>query len=286
MARSNHPGVHPTAIITGEVILHEGVQIGPYAVLEGPITIGAGTVIGPHVHLLGPLVIGQGNRIGSGCVLGGAPQHLGYRGEATQVVIGDQNIFREHVTVHRALAPGTGAGTGMTRIGHRNLFMVGSHVAHDCHIGDDCILANGALLAGHVQLGDRALISGNSAVHQFCRIGRLALLSGVSAVSQDIPPFWVMQRHNEVCGVNVIGMRRAGFSAAEIQAIRRLFTLLYRQRWPISQLLHEYRQHAESSPAVREVLEFIASSRRGIPGPHRYRGAQEPTSEETSRSAA
>jgi UDP-N-acetylglucosamine acyltransferase len=285
MSRPNKPGIHPTAIVSSEAILEDEVRIGPYAIVEGPVTIGAGTVVGPYVHLIGPLTIGRNNQIGTGCVLGGAPQHLGYRGEPTQIIIGDGNIFREHVTVHRALPQGTGQGSGVTRIGHRNLFMVGSHVAHDCTIGDECILANGALLAGHVTLADRVLISGNSAVHQFCRIGRLALLSGVSAVSQDIPPFWVMQRHNEVCGVNVIGMRRAGLSTADIQAVRHLFTLMYRQRLPLSVLLQQNTHLAETSPAVREVLEFIRTSQRGIPGAHRYRGSDEP-SLEAHRSAA
>lgn len=286
MTSSNHARVHPTAVLGPDVVLEEGVQIGPYAVLEGPITIGAGTVIGPHVHLLGPLVIGRNNQIGTGCVLGGAPQHLAYRGEATRVVIGDGNIFREHVTVHRALPPGTGAGSGITRIGHRNLLMAGSHVAHDCIVANECVLANGALLAGHVQLDDRVLISGNSAVHQFCRVGRLALLSGVSAVSQDIPPFWIMQRHNEVCGVNVVGMRRAGLSTEDIQAVRRLFASIYRQRLPLSLILQQCSGDAETSPAVREVLEFIRSSQRGIPGPHRYRGVEPSAVDEPSRSAA
>lgn len=275
----NRSGVHPTAIVSSEAVLGDDVRIGPYAIVEGPVIIGAGTVIGPYVHLIGPLTIGCNNQIGTGCVLGGAPQHLGYRGETTQIIIGDSNIFREHVTVHRALPQGTGHGSGVTRIGHRNLFMVGSHVAHDCTIGDECVLANGALLAGHVTLADRVLISGNSAVHQFCRIGRLALLSGVSAVSQDIPPFWIMQRHNEVCGVNVIGMRRAGLPTADIQAVRHLFTLMYRQRLPLSVLLEQNSQLAEASPAAQEVLEFIRTSQRGIPGAHRYRGSDEPTIE-------
>jgi len=285
MNRSNSVEIHPTAIISSEAVVEENVRIGPYTIVEGPVAIGAGTVIGPHAHLIGPLRIGRNNQIGTGCVLGGAPQHLGYRGEATDIVIGDGNIFREYVTVHRALPQGTGHGSGVTRIGHRNLFMVGCHVAHDCTIGDDCILANGALLAGHVTLADRVLISGNSAVHQYCHVGRLAMLSGVSAISQDIPPFWVMQRHNEVCGVNVIGMRRAGLSTSDIQAVRHLFSLIYRQRLPLSVILQQNHQLVEHSSAVREVLDFIRSSRRGIPGSHRYRGAVEANSDAQSSAA-
>src|SRR5262249_17084268 len=158
------------------------------------------------------LTLGANNEVGTGAVLGGAPQHLGYKGEATSIEIGDNNVFREHTTVHRAMpAPG---GTGVTRIGHRTFFMAGSPVAPDCSVGNDAILANSALLGGHVTLGDRAFISGNSAVHQFCRVGRLAFLSGASASSKDIPPFFVMQAINIVRGLNLVGMKRAGVPPA------------------------------------------------------------------------
>ena len=221
--------IHPTAIVSPEAQIAEDVRIGPFVVIDGPVQLGTKTVIHPHAHLIGPLTMGANNEVGSGVVLGGAPQHLAYKGEPTTIAIGDGNIFREHSTVHRGMPIGTGPGTGITRIGNRNLFMAGSHAAHDCVIGNDCLFANGAALGGHVEVGDRALISGNSAVHQFCRVGRLAFLSGASATSKDMPPFWVMQDVNGVRGVNTIGMRRAGMMATEIQAVRRAFLVHLRR---------------------------------------------------------
>lgn len=266
------PQVHPTAVVSEAAELAPGVRVGPYVVIEGPVRVGPGTVLRPYVHLIGPLTLGANNDVGTGTVLGGAPQHLGYHGEPTDLVIGDGNVFREHVTVHRGMPVASG-GTGVTRIGDRNLFMVGSHVAHDCIVGNECVFANSAVIGGHVQVGDRALLSGNSAVHQFCRVGRLALLSGASATSKDIPPFWVMQDVNTVCGVNTIGMRRAGMPAAEIQAVRRAFALLYREGLTISQALARVEAELGSFAAVRELVQFIRSSKRGICGPHRFRSA-------------
>jgi UDP-N-acetylglucosamine acyltransferase len=270
MPRTDPALIHPSAVISADAALAENVRVGPFAVIEGAVTVGPGTIIRAHAHLIGPLTLGSDNEVGTGAVLGGAPQHLAYRGEPTALVIGDGNIFREHVTVHRAMPVGTGPGTGLTRVGDRNLFMAGSHAAHDCVVGNDCIFANGAALGGHVQVGDRALISGNSAVHQFCRVGRLALLSGASASSKDIPPFWVMQEINTVCGVNTIGMRRAGLPTSEIQAVRRAFALIYKDRLPIPAALLRMEAELGQFAAVRELVAFIRSSKRGVCGAHRF----------------
>ena len=267
MSSPASPLIHPTAVISAEAVLAADVRVGPGAVIEGPVTLGPGCTVDAHAHLIGPLTAGQNNQIGSGAVLGAAPQHLAYRGEPTLIEIGDGNSFREHTTVHRGMPVGVGPGTGVTRIGSHNLFMVGSHVAHDCVVGDHGIYANCALLGGHVVTGDRVLLSGNSAVHQFCRVGRLALLSGASATSKDIPPFWVMQDVNRVCGVNVIGMRRAGVPSAEIQAVRRAFRVIYMERQTIPAALLRIEAEMGSVPAVREVIDFIRSSKRGICGP-------------------
>lgn len=269
MPRPALPNAHPTALISEEAALPPDVKIGPFAVIEGPVTVGPGCVIGPHVHLSGPLKIGENNQIGTGAVLGGPPQHLGYKGEPTAIEIGDGNIFREHVTVHRAMP--IPAGSGVTRIGHRNFFMAGSHVAHDCVIGNDVILANAALLAGHVTVGDRAFISGNSAVHQFCRVGRVAFLSGASASSKDIPPFFVMQEINIVRGLNLVGMKRAGIPPAERVAIRKAYRILYLTKPALTLPLALLRIEAElgAFAAVRELVEFIRTSKRGICGSHR-----------------
>jgi UDP-N-acetylglucosamine acyltransferase len=269
MPRPALPNAHPTALISDDAVLPPDVKIGAFAVIEGPVTVGPGCTIGPHAHLRGPLALGSNNDVGTGAVLGGAPQHLAYKGEPTAVEIGNGNVFREHVTIHRGMpAP---AGTGVTRIGHRNFFMAGSHVAHDCAVGDDVILANSALLAGHVTVGDRAFISGNSAVHQFCRVGRVAFLSGASASSKDIPPFFVMQEINIVRGLNLVGMKRAGVPPAERVAIRKAYRILYLTRPALPLPLALLRIEAElgAFAAVRELVEFIRTSKRGICGPHR-----------------
>lgn len=258
---------HPTAVVSADATLAADVKVGPYAVIDGLVTLGPGCVVGAHVHLIGPLNVGAGNTFGTGAVIGGPPQHLAYAGEPTLVQIGTGNSFREHVTVHRGMPTGVGPGTGSTRIGDGNLFMAGSHVAHDCRVGSHGIFANNALLAGHVETGDRVLLSGNSAVHQFCRVGRLALLSGASASSKDIPPFWVMQDVNRVCGVNVVGMRRAGVPTAEIQAVRRAFRMIYLQRQPIPAALLKIEAECGDLPAVRELVAFVRASKRGICGP-------------------
>lgn len=270
------PLIHPSAVLSAEAKLADDVRVGPFVVIEGPVTLGPGCVVRPHAHLIGPLTLGSNNDIGSGSVLGGAPQHLGYRGEPTLTEIGNGNTFREHVTVHRGMPAGAGPGTGATRIGHDNLFMAGSHVAHDCRVGNNNLFANSAVIGGHVEVADRVFLSGNSAVHQFCRVGRLALLSGASASSKDIPPFWVMQEVNWVCGVNVIGMRRAGMPTAEIQAVRKAFKMIYRERLTVSAAVLRIEAELGHVPAVRELIDFIRSSKRGICGAARFdAGAEE-----------
>lgn len=261
------PQIHPTAIVSSEAAIAEDVQIGPFAVIEGSVALGPGSTVDSHARLIGPLNAGRGNAFGSFCLIGGAPQHTAYQGEPTLVEIGDGNTFREHTTVHRAMPRGAGPGSGVTRIGDGNLFMAGAHVAHDCVVGNHNIFANCALLGGHVETGDRVFLSGNSAVHQFCRVGRLAFLSGSSASSKDIPPFWVMQDVNRVCGVNVIGMRRAGVPTNEIQAVRRAFRSIYIERLTISAAVMRMEAEMGSIPAVRELIDFIRSSKRGICGP-------------------
>jgi UDP-N-acetylglucosamine acyltransferase len=259
--------IHPTALVSADATLADDVRVGPYAVIEGPVSLGSGCVVEAHARLIGPLTAGANNTFGGACVLGGPPQHTAYRGEPTGIQIGDSNTFREHTTVHRAMPLGVGPGSGTTVIGDGNLFMAGSHVAHDCRVGNLGIYANCALLGGHVETADRVFLSGNSAVHQFCRVGRLAFLSGSSASSKDIPPFWVMQDVNRVCGVNVIGMRRAGMPTAEIQAVRRAFRFIYIERVTIPVAVMRMEAELGGVPAVRELIDFIRLSKRGICGP-------------------
>lgn len=251
--------IHPTAVISPQAELAESVQVGPFAVIEGAVRLGPGCVLRPYVHLIGPLTMGRDNLVFSGCVLGEQPQHLRYSGEPTGTEIGDANVFREHVTVHRGT---TQAWT--TRIGNNNFFMAHAHVAHDCVVGNQCILANGALMGGHSILEDGVYLSGNSAVHQFARIGRLSLLSGLSASSKDVPPFTIIQHINCVMGVNVVGMRRAGITHDEIDAVRRSYHVLYRQGLTLPNGLQRIEQELGHVPVVQEMVSFIRRSTRGI----------------------
>jgi UDP-N-acetylglucosamine acyltransferase len=250
--------LHPTAVVSTEAVLADDVVVGPFAVIDGPVALGPGCVVGPHCHLIGELAVGANNRFHAGCVIGDAPQHLGYDGSPTRTEIGDGNTFREHVTVHRPM-PG-----GLTRIGSGNFLMANAHVAHDCAVGDGCVFANGAVIGGHATVGDRAFLSGNSAVHQFCRVGRLAMLSGTSAATQDIPPFWVVQGVNTCHGVNVVGMRRAGYSREEISAVRRAYRLLNKAGLTIRDAADRIEAEHGTLPAVTELVAFIRASKRGI----------------------
>jgi UDP-N-acetylglucosamine acyltransferase len=203
--------------------------------------------------------MGRDNLVYTGCVLGERPQHLKYADEPTGLEIGDCNQFREYVTVHRGTSHAV-----TTRIGDHNFFMINSHVAHDCQVGNHCVFSNGALLAGHCVVADHVFLSGNTAVHQFVRIGRLALLSGVSASSKDIPPFAIQQGFNLIAGVNVIGMRRAGISNARIDAVRTAYHLLFRGEELITHASAKVEQMLGTVDVVAELLTFIRQSQRGV----------------------
>jgi UDP-N-acetylglucosamine acyltransferase len=252
--------IHPTALIDGDALIAADVQIGAYAVIEGPVQVGAGCVIESHACLSGPLVMGQNNFVGHGSVLGKAPQHRGYRGEPTEVQIGDHNVFREFVTVHR----GTVQGNGVTVIGDRNMFMVGCHVGHDVRIGNGCTVVNNALLGGHVTLEDDCILSGHTAVQQRVRIGRLAMLGGTGGTSKDVPPFILQQGYNCVTGLNIIGIRRAGFCAQSIDALRQVFRILYREGRPLTSALELIEADHGQVAEVAELVNFIRTSRTGI----------------------
>jgi len=251
--------IHPTAIVSPQAILATDVQIGAYSVIENKVEIGPGCIIRPHTYLRGPLVLGCRNIVFSGAVLGEDPQHLKYQNEPTLLEIGDGNVFREHVTVHR----GTTA-SGTTRIGSDNFFMAGCHIAHDCRIGSRCIFANGALVAGHCIIEDGVYLSGNCAIHQFVRMGRLSLLSGVSATTKDVPPFILQQGMNIIVGVNVVGMRRNGMDAKQIEGVRHAFHILYRQGLTVPEALARIENELNKVPVVTEFIHFIRGSVRGI----------------------
>jgi UDP-N-acetylglucosamine acyltransferase len=266
MPRPDAPRIHPTAVVSAEARLADDVTVGPYTVIDGPVTLGPGCTVGPFVHLIGPLTMGRDNAIHTGCVIGGTPQHVAYKGEVTRVEVGDGNVFREQVVIHRGMPVADGTpGTGVTVIGNHNYLMSNSHLAHDCRVHNHTIFASGAVVGGHSEIHDQAFLSGNTAVHQFCRVGRLAMLGGTSAISQDLPPFWIVQGViNQVMGVNLVGMRRAGISREEIQAVRVAFKLINRSGLTIPQALDQIEATSGQLPAIRQLAEFIRSSKRGV----------------------
>jgi UDP-N-acetylglucosamine acyltransferase len=251
--------IHPTAVISPGVELGEDVEVGALAVIDGKIQIGAACVIRPGAYLYGRIAMGRGNVVYSGAVLGEQPQHLKYKGEPTSLEIGDFNTFREHVTVHRGTTHSM-----KTVVGSHNFLMAGCHVAHDCVIGDRCILTNGCLIAGHCVIENNVIISGNSAVHQFCRVGRLALLSGLSASTKDIPPFVIQQGIDCVSGVNLIGLRRAGFTTTQLAAVKEAFRILYRDGLVLPAALAKLECELGEVDVIQEMVHFLHGCTRGI----------------------
>ena len=259
--------IHPTAVIHPKAKLDATVQIGPYAIIDDGVELGAGCKVGPNVYLTGATRIGSGNQFFAGCVIGEAPQDLKYRGERTALRIGENNVFREHVTVHRSNKPGT-----ETIIGSNNFLMQHSHVAHNVELKDYVILAGGALLAGHVLVEDRAFISGNCVVHQFTRIGTLAMMRGGSAISKDLPPYTVARGENALCGLNTVGLRRAEISAEDRLELKKLYHTLFRNKVSFAEAVQKARESFRSEPA-RRMLDFLGKSTRGICG-ERNRGQE------------
>jgi UDP-N-acetylglucosamine acyltransferase len=251
--------IHPSAIIAPEAVIGDHVDIGAFVVIDGPVTLGPHCVVRPGAFLYGPLTMGRGNVVYSAAVLGEQPQHLKFAGEPTSLDIGDDNVFREHVTIHR----GTTASM-KTRIGSHNFFMVNSHVAHDCVIGNHCILTNGALVAGHCHLGDSVIISGNSVVHQHSRLGRLSMLCGISATSKDIPPFIMQQGGDNVVGINLIGMKRAGMSRDQVHAVREAFRILYREGLILPAAVAKLDKELGQVDVIQEMLSFLRGCTKGI----------------------
>ena len=257
--------IHSTAIIDLAAELDEAVSVGPYAVIGPGVRVGAGTRIGAHCVIDGPCTIGGDNDIRSHAVLGGAPQDMKYRGEPTSLQIGDRNTIHEFTTFNR----GTVQDAGVTRIGNDNWFMAYVHIAHDVQLGSHTVLANGATLAGHVQIGDWAIIGGLSGVHQFCKVGAHVMTGFQSHVSQDVPPFMTVAGNPlAVHGVNAEGLRRRGFSRERIASIRQMHKLLYREgltlenaREAIGSLMGTVEDGDEDAQAL---LDFLAVSARGI----------------------
>ena len=253
--------IHEGALVDAGARIGEGTTIGPFSVVGPEVEIGAGVRVGPHVVIEGP------TRIGDGCVfhpfasIGGPPQDLKYAGETTRLEIGPRNTFREGCTVNR----GTAGGGGLTTIGEGNLFMAQAHVAHDCRIGRGTIFANAATLAGHVTVGDYATVGAFSGVHQYCRIGEHAFIGGYSVITQDALPYALSVGNRAVShGINVIGLKRRGFSETAIAALRRSYRMLFRSKMPLSEAIASVETEMGTIPEVRVLLMFIQYSERGV----------------------
>jgi UDP-N-acetylglucosamine acyltransferase len=266
--------IHPSAIIHPKAKVDNTVSVGPHSVIDEGVELGANCVVGPNVYLTGLTQVGTHNIFFAGSVIGEAPQDLKYGGEPTRLVIGENNVFREHTTVHRSSKSGQA-----TRIGSNNFLMQHSHVAHDVQMGNHVILAGGALLAGFVTVQDRAFISGNCLVHQFTRVGTLALMQGGSAISKDLPPYTVARGHNGICGLNTIGLRRAGIPSTERLELKRVYQVLFRQARHFKTGL-ALAQKEFTGAAARVLIDFVAEAKRGICADVRHTLPEESESQE------
>ena len=256
--------IHPTAVVDATAVLAASVEVGPYAIVGAHVVIGARTTVGAHAVVQGPATIGEDNKIHPHAALGGPPQDLKYKGEPTELHVGNRNVFREFMTVHR----GTVGGHGKTVIGDDNLFMAYAHVAHDCVVGNRTVFANGASLSGHCTVEDDAILGGFVMVKQFLKIGRHAYIGGFTPVNRNVLPFvWTSsERETRAWKVNAIGLSRKGFSPETVEALQKAYRILHRHRHDHVAALAALGELAESAPDVRVLLDFITSSKAGIHG--------------------
>lgn len=246
--------VHPTAIVHDGAVLGPGVEVGPYCIVGPQVVLGEGVRLLSHVVVEGVTEIGAGSTLHAFSRLGGAPQHLGHKGEDTRLVVGTGNIIREGVTFNT----GTVAGGGLTQVGDNGLFMAGSHVAHDCVVGDNVVFANNATIGGHVTVGDFVFMGGLAAAHQFSRIGRYAFIGGVSAVTKDVIPFgsvWGVHAHLE--GLNLVGLKRRGFSRETINDLRSAYRLLFADEGTFQERVDDVARVFAHAEQVVEIIDFI-----------------------------
>jgi UDP-N-acetylglucosamine acyltransferase len=256
--------IHPTAIVDPSARIGAGVAIGAYSIVGADVEIGDGTSVGPHVVIEGRTRIGRDNRIFQFASLGAAPQDKKFAGEASELVIGDRNHIREFVTMHR----GTAGGGGVTRVGDDNWFLAYSHVAHDCRVGNHCVFSNNATIAGHVEVGDHVIASGFVGVHQFCRIGAHAFIGMGVLLSGDVPPFLMVAADADTQGrprgINSEGLKRRGFDAERIAAIKRAYRTIYVGGTPLSEARARLAEQARDSTDVAQMLAFIEASERAL----------------------
>lgn len=254
--------IHSRAVVSRSAKLGKGVTVGAYAFIGDGVVLGDGCIVHPHAVLQGPSKFGKKNVFSPFCAIGADPQDLTFRGERTELTVGDENAFRESVTVSR----GTKKGGGVTKIGSNNLFMAYSHIGHDCQIGSHVIFANAATLAGHVTIEDYASVGALSPVHQFCRVGRYAYIGASTVITQDVPPFSrvVTERATKSFGINSIGLERKGFSEERRRTLQKAFRLLLRAKMNTSQALAEIRKTLGQSADIVELIHFIETAERGI----------------------
>lgn len=268
-----HPGaqVHPTALVSEEATLEEGVIVGPRCTIEGPVRVAEGCRLLGDVHLRGDVEIGPRTIVYPYACVGYGPQHVKYGPDdpVGGVRVGAGGVIREHATIHASMYPGK-----HTTIGERIYMMVASHIGHDCLVGDDVIMCNGALLAGHCEIAPRVYISGNAAIHQFCRVGTGAMVVGGAGCNADVPPFCTLVAPNMLGGLNLVGMRRAGIPRAEITIARRAYREVFRKRFDRAEQIRILDRLGEDSAPVREMAAFVRGSKRGVlsgdgrPRPH------------------
>lgn len=256
------PEIHPSSVISPEARLADDVTVGAFSLVGAGVSVGAGTHLGPYTRIEGPVTIGERNTFYGNASIGGPPQDLKFKGERTELVIGNDNTFREFITLNR----GTAGGGGITTIGSNNFFMAYTHVAHDCHVGSSTIFANSATLAGHVEVGDFATVGAFSAVHQFCRVGEHAFIGGATICTQDVLPFvkTVGSRPAKTYGVNTIGLERKGFSKDAIEAINRAYRVLVRSKLRLDDALARIESELALYPETRYFAEFVRASKRGV----------------------
>lgn len=257
--------IHPFASVDPTAVIGEGTSIAAFAVIGPGVVIGRDCEIRSHAVVVGPgTTIGDRNRLHEGCVAGGDPQDKKYHAEPVRLVIGDDNVFREYVTLHR----GTPGGGAVTTIGHRNLFLVGAHVAHDCIVGNDIVLSNNVLIAGHCLIEDRAILNGAAAIHHFGTVGAFAYVGGLTRLVRDAPPFMVTEGHPaRVVKVNAVGLSRSGVPAERIDLLRRAFRHVFRHRHPtLGQSLAALDREGIQSPEVTKLRDFLVAQSRGKNG--------------------
>jgi UDP-N-acetylglucosamine acyltransferase len=253
--------IHSTAIVHRGASVEDGVEIGPYCIIEDKVHIGKGTRLLSHVVVQGRTELGENCTISPFASIGGPPQDLSYREEdTTSLIIGNNNVIKEYVTINR----GTSAGGGVTRVGDSNFIMAYSHIAHDCVIGNQVIMANCATLAGHVHVDDGAIFAGLCAVHQFCKIGKLAFISGITGVPKDVPPFMIAAGSRaKLYGLNVVGLERHNFSKEDILKLKKAYRVLFRSSLPLGTSLKIIQEELDGEH-IKELIDFIESSKRGI----------------------